>query len=1347
MTDPESMADLLAPYVAMDRRHALTSGIALPDRSSGAVLLADIAGFTPLTAALADALGPRRGAEELTRLLNRVYTALVSRVHHFGGSVVCFIGDALVSYYDGDAGLRAVASALQMQRQMKEFQMMRAPHGGRVSLAMKAAIAAGPVRRFLIGDADAQLLDVLAGTTVDRLSDAEHAAERGEVIVSPEVASAVGSELVIDGWRGPFGVVGGIRGSIEPVPWDDASPAVAVEQLEAFVLPAVHDRIASGQGEYLAELRPVVAIFLEFEGLTYDEDDSVGNRLDAFATWVQHVVVRYGGHVFLLTTADKGSHLYAVFGAPEAHEDDADRAVAAAIRLLEPPADLDFITGIRIGVSQGRARVGAYGADARRTYGALGDAVNMAARLMGIAPFGEIRCNAQVRANAGGRWAFEVLPAVALKGIREPQPVFRPIERRREASKRSTTRLIGREREVQRLLALFDALGDGRRRTLLFEGEAGIGKSRLVEEVRDRAVARGLAVLAGAADSIERQTPYRAWRDVVAALLEIDDAASADDGRRSAIEAVSALDATFTDRAPLLNDILGLDLPETRLTANYDPELRKESLAALVGGLVRRRASMGAVVLVLEDLHWFDSSSWDLLVSVARTVGDRPVLLLLTHRPFGDPVPQAVGVVRGMPGTETVSLESLPPEDAVALAASRVGVPVDGLPEAVADLVIERAEGNPFFAVELIASLLDNKRITVERNACSVNGSLEDLRESLPDTLEGVVLSRLDRLGEDERLSLKVASVVGRSFLVRTVCDVDPRDIAATKVRAHFDDTTKRRLTQLEAPEPVWAFAFQHVVTQQVAYDTLLFEQRRTLHRNVADWVERTHAGNLNPHAPLLALHWQRAGSAERELHYRCIAGTQAAAQHANAEAEAQLTRAIALIDTEGAPGSEAKRFDVLRTRAGVRAVLGNVEGEQADLETLTALAEAEDRPTMEAEVLLLWSDFHKRCGRFENAQQQAERALATMQEAGDEVGEARALSAIGNALEGLGDFAGARDRVTRALDRFRCADDGAGQADTLKSLGIIHARLGELDQGMDRFREAREIFRLIGNRKGEADILGNLGALNYYLGRYEDTIEFTEQAQALFHEIGNRAGSAKCLTNLGNSYTELGSFGEGLESHRRALDVYRQLDDESGCADSLCNIGVARAALGVGGMPGLAACVAGDDAELGRAIDAFRAALDRYTRIGNRRGEMLARFNLGTTELCLGDVSSSEDDLQAALELSRQLGLEGSVTWALAMLARARLASDDAAGAMELSTEAVGRLGDELPPEADEIHFAHHNVLIAHGRDAEALPHLEIAHRLIVERADAIRDETLRDGFLAAYREVLDAMGRHADR
>ncbi len=1337
--------ELLNAYLPMDRRQALATGETLPEGATGSVLLADISGFTPLTEALVAGLGPRRGAEELTKLLNAVYTELVSRVHHFGGSVVCFIGDALIGFFPDDEGVRGLACALQMQRAMKQFQAIAAPQGGRVSLTMKAAVAVGPVHRYLIGDPEIQLLDVLVGATVDRLAEGEHLAERGEVIASPEVARKASAHLMVETWRGRFAVVEGLRESVEPAPWPDLpSDGLTSERLRPYLLGSVHERVRAGQGEFLGELRPVSVLFLRFTGINYDEDAAAASKFDAFTKWVQGAADRYGGYVLLLTTADKGSHLYVVFGALEAHEDDPQRALATAMELQAPPPELDFITGIQIGVSHGRARVGAYGGGARRTYGALGDAVNLAARLMAAAPVGEIRCSESVYEIAKGQWAFDTLPPVELKGLDRPQPVYRPRGRDESGAVDDATILVGRRAELETIRAAMNDVETGKRRILLVEGEAGIGKSRLVEELRRLAIGGGFACLIGTADSLEQHTPYRVWRVLLRGLFELGAGGDPSAQRELVLRRLAAIDPTYVDRAPLLNDVLGLGLPESRITSGFDPEVRQESLFALIGELLVHRTTAGPIALIVEDAHWLDSLSWELVLSATRALANRPVLFVVTHRPYAEVVPSQHAALSRMRGVERLPLGALPPDETVALAAARLGLESSDLPEAVVALLTERAEGNPFFAVELIGALRDQGLLAIENGACVAIGDEDALRASVPDTLEGVVLSRIDRLPTEEQLTVKVASVIGRSFLMRTVHDVHPTPIDSVELRAHLDHTTRRRLTLLEAEEPEPSYAFQHVVTQQVAYETLLFEQRRELHRCVAGWYEETYAEHLEPHYPLLVVHWNRAGHGEKECEYARFAGEQAAARHANVEAEMYFSRALELIDELDGRRDTERRFEVLRQHARTLGLLGRVEEERADLERLLPIVEASGGPSRRGEIRLLWSDFHRRCGQFEASKEQGELALAVMEEAGDAVGRAKALTHVGNALEGAGRFQEAREFAQKALDAFRELDALDGQAAGLKSLGIISARLGELPEALERFGEARELYRRVGDRKGEADILGNLGALNYYLGDYERCIEYTEQAQPLFHEMGNRIGSAKCLTNLGNSYSALGAFAEGLEHHERALEAYEQLEDASGRADSLCNMGIALGTLGVGGQLELTFRTHDEGEELRAAAETTGRAMTLYTEIGSQRGEVISHFNLGMIRLCVGDAEAAEAQLQDALRVSRELGLGRLATRSLAALARARFLAGDIENAARLSAEAIELLGDQASPEATEIHFTQYRILRAVDREKEALPHLKAAHDLIAQQAERIRDETLRRRFVSTYDEVMLAWEKH---
>lgn len=411
----------LSIYLPMDRRAALGRGETLPEQSVGSVLFADISGFTPLTAAFVAELGKQRGAEEMTRQIKQVFTALIAEVHNYRGSVISFSGDAITCWFDGEASaLQAVACALKMQTAMNAFTAVLTPAGSVISLGLKVAVAAGPVRRFLVGQPEIQQIEVLAGQTLDTLAHVEKMAHAGEVVVA---AAMVNEQMHVAEWREDTALVTALTEPLAPTPWPTL-PALSDEQVRPWLPDPIYRRIREGTSQFMAELRPTHALFLQFFGLDYDGDPQAGTKLDQFLRWVQDVVGRQGGHVLQITTGDKGSYLYASFGALTAHEDDAVRATRAALELQTPP-DMPFISHIQIGVASGETYTGAYGSLTRRIYGVLGDKVNMAARLMVAATTG-ILCDEAVYEAAQTRLNFEVLPPILVKGKTEPMAVFRP---------------------------------------------------------------------------------------------------------------------------------------------------------------------------------------------------------------------------------------------------------------------------------------------------------------------------------------------------------------------------------------------------------------------------------------------------------------------------------------------------------------------------------------------------------------------------------------------------------------------------------------------------------------------------------------------------------------------------------------------------------------------------------------------------------------------------------------------------------------------------------------------------------------------------------------------------------
>src|SRR6266498_3847129 len=419
------MEHRLGTYLPQDRLRALITGDSLPDRPCGSAIFADISGFTPLTEKLTHTLGPRKGVEALSHQLNAVYGALIDQVESYGGSVISFAGDSIIGWFEEfsspSAALRAITCAQSMQVAMREFK----------ELSLKVIITSGLARRLIVGDPNIQLIDALAGRTIARLSTAERLARKGEILLDEPTLEIVGKNATIlekridAGTSEYFSVLNSLANPSEQMTLPPLNMnAVSAESLRPWLLAAVYQREQTDMISLLTELRPAVPLFMNFSGIDYDNDADAEEKLNAFVTYAQRVITRYDGTLLQLVIGDKGSYVYAVFGAFTAYEDDAQRAVYAALELRQTPKQLTYIQSLQTGISLGTLRVGAYGNNTRHTFAALGDDVNLAARLMTTARTDEILITGRVQVDIADAFTLEPREPIAMKGKGEPQPVF-----------------------------------------------------------------------------------------------------------------------------------------------------------------------------------------------------------------------------------------------------------------------------------------------------------------------------------------------------------------------------------------------------------------------------------------------------------------------------------------------------------------------------------------------------------------------------------------------------------------------------------------------------------------------------------------------------------------------------------------------------------------------------------------------------------------------------------------------------------------------------------------------------------------------------------------------------------
>ena len=1125
-------------YLPIDRRVALAAGTDLPTTVWGTALEADLSGFTALTDALSKALGEQRGAEELTRRLNSLYDGLLRQVHRFGGTVLGFSGDAFTCWLDGDDGWRGAACARSLQRWM-DAQGAAVPSGGAghgagvtgdlPPMRMKVALATGRTRRFLVGDPSVQLLEGLAGALVDELAEAERSASPGEVVLAPSTRRSLAGRVEIS----PRGVLTGLLG--DPPAMAAIAPAhdgLSLDAVRPWLLPAVFARLAAGEEDFLAELRPVTAMFVRFSGIGFETDARAVEKLDRFVRSVQAVLCEYEGTLVQLTIGDKGSYLYAAFGAPLAHEDDPARALLAALALRARVRRRVLVDSVSVGVAAGRLRSGAYGGSERRTYGVLGDAVNLAARLMQAALPGQIIATADVRQATPRRFRWSGLPDLTVKGKGQLVAVALLRGRRsagpgaRRGDAGSQGMMLGRHAELATLCSCLEASAGGTGRIAAVIAEAGLGKTRLVQEFLRRAGPGRAVVVQGECPSFGVSGSYVVWRPVLSSLLGLPQGGPSRLRTAALASVLERMGPTVAARLPLLGPLFGLSIPDNQLTGGLDGRVRKLALEATVAEALRQVADRPMVV-VLEDCHWMDPLSEDLLEVLGRAVIDLPVLVVLTLRPRGEAEGGELAVAQ-QSHFVPIPLGPLPPEAIEELIAVRVRqvTMAKAAAESLAELV-QRAEGNPFYAEELLDYVL----------GVGAEGLDPARLAELPSSLQSLVLSRIDQLEERPRSALKVASAVGRVFAADVLAPVHHGLGADADVRRHLDVLCRSDFTVREDLDGA-TYSFKHAITQEAAYSTIESDTRAVLHGRIGRVLEDRSGDDIEGQLDLLAFHFGRSDEVDRRRRYVRRAGELAQARYASRAAIEYYRNVLPLL-------VGAERGEVLLNLGRTLVLAGRWDEAAGVFDEALREAVLDDDVRAQGWAETEQGELLRKQGRYGDALHRFERARAQFEGAGDHAGVAEVLHLEGTLAAQEGDLGRARARYRESLESRTRRGDRRGMARSLNGLGVVAEYEGDLAEAAAQYQQALAILTELGDTWGIAALTNNSGMTLLLRDRPAEARPLFERAVALQREIGDPHMLANFLSNLGDAARELGDGEDARRCYRESLGLAWELGEQ----------------------------------------------------------------------------------------------------------------------------------------------------------------------------------------------------------
>ena len=1071
---PPSGTELLLPYVpGLLRRW--TPGV-YDDRHMrvvGSLAFVDISGFTRLTERLA-ARG-KVGAEQMSDMLSATFTGLLTEARDDGADLVKWGGDAMLLFFDGPGhAVRAARASHRMRAMLADIgRIQMAP--GNIRLRMSVGVHSGTFDFFLVGDPAIHRELLISGPGASVTAEMEAAASAGQIGLSAETAALLDPRVL--GSPLPGGRL------LRSVP--DAGDLVTVPaHVQALVEPArmlsppIRHHLLDGGAE--AEHRLITVAFVEFSGT----DRLLGTRgpralaeaLDALVRNLQHACADHAVTFFETDISRDGGKVMLTAGAPHSADHDEERMLRLA-RLVLDRADT---LSLRIGINRGHVFAGDFGPAFRRTYSVKGDAINLAARVMAKARPGQALATIEVVARSQSVFRTRELMPFEVKGKSE---LVRAVEIGELIGSRSVDRptapIVGRTQEMGVLgQAVMDARA-GRGRLVEIVGEAGIGKSRLVAELLSSN--RDLPVMTGHCDDYASSTAYFPFRRLLLDVLGAPAEADAAQVARLLGDRVTATAPHLVPWLPLLGLPMNVFLPPTQETRETDEQFRKAKLEAVVTDL------LGAVltaptILLFEDAHLMDDASSDLVKCLSRQVDGRPWLVLVARRD------QDKGFLPESDKPFTF-LRPAPLDAAAALELVQATFGESPLSPAASSTLATRSGGNPLFLEALV-----------------LEASRAGATAKLPESVEGLVTSQIDRLDPADRLVLRYAAVLG------TEVDEIALDGLLEKHGARVSPGAMTRLADFLVREEPVGLRFRNALLRDVAYEGLPYSRRKTLHDHVGRTIVDA-STNPDDQCELLSLHFFHAGRHEQAWQFSVLAAERTLSKFAHAEAIEFLERAAssALPSMALEPVELARVFEQL---ADSRFLVGLSK----DAGEAYALA----RRQLRGDAVRLAGVIEKEA-RIDHRRRKFPQAMRR----------------ISRGLHGLEGIPGPAADVARSLLSRRYAHNRFSQ--------------GRIDEALHWAETARRAAEKALDAEALAQAHEMLNAIYAGSGR-EEPLPYGDLALRAYTELGNLPRQGHCLNNLAVQAFTSGRWDHALSNYRQASDLFGRIGDTAAEGNALYN-------------------------------------------------------------------------------------------------------------------------------------------------------------------------------------------------
>ena len=964
------------------------------------------------------------------------------------------------------------------------------------------------------------------------------------------------------------------------------------------------------------ERRFVTLVFADLSGFTAMskalEPEEVRDAANLCFEHLNTAIIKQGGTIYKY----EGDLVIAIFGLPEMHEDDPERAVRAALemmdylpqinRALSAKLRIKGALGLHIGINSGTVYVGEVGSADKHEYSVMGDVVNFASRLKDVSKYGEIIVAESTYRLT--RYLFDYAPVTELtiKGLEGRIRAYKPSGiKEKPEPKRGIQGLyspmVGRDREFDAVRAVMSDVCHGQERVVFITGEAGVGKSRLALEMLHDLAGRGspVTILEGRCLSYGRGLFYHPFLHILKNLFGIKDQDSSTKIKEQLQrQGPLVMGPEYAQILPYIGYLFSI-----RFEGELDEKIKyldakslKIQIHLSMRQLVTLLARRQPLVLIIEDYHWIDSGSLELLEFIVDLPGPLPVAFVCLSRIEKGvechKAKERLSKKLGVKFSEIV-LKPLEYEASSQLVYNLLQIP--GITEGFKDRILAKAEGSPFFLEEIVRSLIDAEVLVFTDGVWRLTTDIAAIR--IPDTVQAVIAARTERLEPEVKDVLQRASVVGRTFdieVLEPICNIDRLILSL-----HLGTLEAFEFIGEDRIDSKFRYQFRHPVVHEVTYNSLLKKRRMELHRLVGEIIEQLYPDRLAEFAEVLAHQYSNSDNLDKAVHWLKQAGHKARERFANDEAVQHFKRLIELVrddpdtrseDLAGAYEALGDVFDhkgnyresidcyslmrsvtksnVVQARATRKIALAYEDLDRAD-NALKMLDEAERlvpgnsrEETLErSEIRLFRCSFYRTKGETERAITECEKELKVLEELDIDATEkkrifARSYNVIGLSYWVRGDYSKAAEYFEKTFDLYLELDYKRGLCIALNNLGLVHMDRGEYDKAISLFEKDARISEEIGHKRGVATAYNNMGDIYYYRGDYRTAIELYMKDYKITEEVGHKLGVGVAAGYMSRVYRELGEYLKALEYLQLYLRASTEIGDKMQIGNAHCFLG-----------------------------------------------------------------------------------------------------------------------------------------------------------------------------------------------